>query len=234
MRHLVIGMGEVGTALYQVLLSKHDVIGIDKEEEPVLEFDFVHICFPHFKGFIREVKRYKKQYLKKGGVCVIHSTVPVGTSRRCEAVHSPIRGIHPNLKESILTFTKYFGGEGAQEVAWEFGNAGVNCKTFNSPEETEAMKLWDLAGYWMNILFQKDVKRYCDKHGLDFHNCYTEPNLSYNAGYEKLGFPQFKKYVLKDMPGPTGGHCIRQNVPHLKSKLAKFLIKREKELGTNT
>ena len=35
--------------------------------------------------------------------------------------------------------------------------------------------------------------------------------VGYNEGYEKLGEPQFKKYVLEYMPGPTGGHCVNPN-----------------------
>ncbi len=227
MRHLVAGLGEVGGALYQVLMSKYETLGVDKGESVPGKFDFIHICFPYFKGFVGEVKRYKKKY---GGICVIHSTVPVGTSRKCGATHSPIRGIHPHLKDSILTFTKYFGGEGATEAAWQFENIGIKCKVFNSPEETEMAKLVDLLGYGWNIMLQKEIKRLCDEYGLGFENVYKTYSIDYNKGYEELGYPEFKKYLLKDMPGKIGGHCIMQNMPHLKSEFAKYLIKKNDNL----
>jgi len=228
MKHLIIGSkGEVGSALYQVLMYKHDISGIDKGEKVSGKFDFIHICFPYFRGFVGAVKKYKKKY---GGVCVIHSTVPVGTSRKCGAVHSPIRGIHPHLKDSILIFKKYFGGEQSREAAQQFQEAGVTCQRFNSPEETELAKLTDLLGYGWNIILQKEIKRLCDIYGADFDNVYTEANMSYNAGYEKLGYPEFKKYILKHMPGEVGGHCIKENIPHIKSKFAKFFTKINKEL----
>ena len=117
MKHLVIGLGEVGSSLLHVLSRKLDATGIDNGNVLHERFDAVHICFPYSKKFLGAVKNYKEQYLRKGGVCVIHSTVPIGTSRACGALHSPIRGIHPHLEKGILTFTKYIGGKNAETMA---------------------------------------------------------------------------------------------------------------------
>ena len=113
--NLVIGMGQIGSAIHKILSEKHEVEGIDIKDCTVPKhekYDFVHICFPckDQTEFVEAVKKYKQRYLAPDGVCIIHATVPVGTSRLCNAVNSPCRGIHPDLVEGIKTFPKFFGG----------------------------------------------------------------------------------------------------------------------------
>ena len=94
----IIGNGEIGKSLYNVIggaiVGKNSLRG---------KFDIIHICFPFSKEFILEVKRYQKLYRPK--YTIIHSTVPLGVSRQCKAIHSPCLGVHPYLEESLKTFT---------------------------------------------------------------------------------------------------------------------------------
>lgn len=205
-KHLVIGMGEIGTGLAEVLRCG----GIDKNDE-VPKADIIHVCFPYSDQFVELVQKYKHD--TGANLIVIHSTVPVGTTSKCgkEAVHSPVRGKHPHLAEGIKTFVKFFGGERAEEIATHFSTLGIETVTTEKPENTEAMKLWDTEIYREAILLNKRIHQYCEEHEIDFDIVYTLANKTYNEGYSKLGHPEFTKYVLKYVEGPIGGHCLEPN-----------------------
>lgn len=209
MPSLVIGRGEVGRAIYSILSDVYDVQAIDKGESSNDTFDILHICFPFSKTFIEDVKKYEKKYKPK--YTIVHSTVPVGTCAQTQAIHSPIRGLHPFLEEGIRTFVKFLGGERASEVADYFRRAGLRVCLFDRAETTEALKLYDTEYYRACIEFAHRVKRFCDKNGLNFHEVYTLPNQTYNEGYTKLGHPEYVRPVLQPIMTPIGGHCVEQN-----------------------
>lgn len=222
MKHLVIGLGEVGTALQSILKCEGWDVKTDAGKV-VPQCDILHICFPFVvsKDFYLDVNLYKTITLAK--YVVIHSTVPVGTSSNLGAIHSPIRGVHPHLENSIRTFVKYFGGENAHVIATEFRKFGINCETTEKPETTELMKLVDTSTYGVNILLQKEVKRLCDEYSVPFETVYKDANFTYNRGYNKLKMPQFQKYILEHREGPIGGHCIMQNAELLDTWINRLL-----------
>lgn len=215
MKTLIIGAGEVGRSLYGVL-AKYDVgydvslFDLEAGYTPELEDpEIIHICFPYSDKFIDHVRAYQDQYKPK--YTVIHSTVPVGTSRMCNALHSPIRGLHPNLESGIRTFHKFIGGEDNSKVADYFRRAGLKVVLCDKQETTEAMKLFDTEYYRACIEFAHRVKKYCDEHNLNFHEVYTLGNQTYNEGYTKLDHPEFARPVLQPIKGPIGGHCVIPN-----------------------
>lgn len=230
MAHLVIGsQGQVGSALIEVLSEKYEVDGIDYLSDRLYkQYDVVHICFPYHEKFEETVRVYLDIYLVPEGLVIIHSTVPVGTSAKLNAVHSPIRGVHPHLAEGIRRFDKYFGGARAEEAAWLFTYLGPCLVTYNSGD-TEAMKLWDTTYYGWNIVFEKAVKAYCDEHGLNFDIVYTRANRSYNEGYADLGMEHVRRPVLKDYPGKIGGHCVIPNAKLLGGEIAEFILDKNEE-----
>lgn len=207
MKNLVIGLGEVGGAVTEVLQCE----GIDKDVHNIPQAEVIHVCFPYSESFIQTVQKYREH--TQAQLVVIHSTVPVGTCTQigADVVHSPIRGKHPKLAESIRTFVKFFGGSRAKDAAQIFSDKGVQAQITDRSENTEALKLWDTEIYREAILLNKKIHQYCVENGLDFDIVYTQANATYNEGYSKLGFPQFTKYVLKYMDGPIGGHCVDPN-----------------------
>ena len=217
MKTLIVGSdGEVGRALMEVL-KVYRPSGIDNRyphyysEQP----DIMHVCFPYSEKFIDEVKTYQEKYKPK--YTIIHSTVPMGTSRKCTALHSPIRGIHPQLADGIKQFVKFIGGEEASEVADYFRKANLRVMLFDKSETTEAMKLWDTQYYLECIRFAQRVKRYCDKHGLNYSDVYRLPNRDYNESYTILGHPEFVRPILEPiMTDKIGGHCLSPNEELLK------------------
>lgn len=224
MKHLVIGRGQVGSALIEVLSERYVVKSIDINERLKAKFEVVHICIPYNQGFDASVRSYLAKYLAPLGLVIIHSSVAVSTSRSFYAVHSPIRGVHPNLAEGIRTFTKFFGGWRAEEAAKIFRKLGIKCVTTRDSADTEALKLWDTTYYGWNIVFEKAVKAYCDEHGLDFNVVYTQANRSYNKGYAELGMGNVQRPVLEHRGGPIGGHCVIPNAKILGGEIADFIL----------
>lgn len=226
MKTLIIGAGEIGTALFFVLNEQSfDLEILDEGENLYGTFDIIHICFPYSDKFISEVEQYQKTYKPK--YTVIHSTVPIGTSRQLKALHSPVVGKHPNLKESLLTFTKFIGGDYADVISTYFSKAGMKCYITDDPESTELLKLMSTLFFGLMVEFTKETKRQCKKHDVPFE-LFTLWNMSYNAGYEKLGCPEFKKPLLIPNMNTIGGHCVLHNTNLIDSVFADFVGKLNK------
>ena len=221
MNALIIGAGEIGTALSKVL----NINVVDKHIEENGKYGpgiggILHICFPPSDEFVSEVKRYQKMYEPK--YTIIHSTVPVGTSRKCNAMHSPVRGMHPNLESGLRTFTKFIGGEQASEVADHFRRAGMKVYLFDKPETTELMKIQSTTFYLACIEYVKETKRLCEKYDAPFE-AWTLWTETYNDGFTKLGHPEYTRPNLVPIMKEPGGHCVLQNIELLESEFTKFL-----------
>lgn len=229
MRSLIIGKGQIGTALGEVLkdynpvfldfqLDLHIATAEFVAKDPI---DIMHICFTYSDKFVQSVKNYQKVFKPKH--TVIHATVPVGTSRKCGAVHSPVTGIHPHLESGIRTFTKFLAGEGASEVADYFRRAGLKVYICDDPETTELGKLSQTTFYALMVEYVKDLKRQCKKLGVPFSEAYTLFSQNYNQGYEKLGYPEFKMPLLVPIMTEQGGHCTIPNCDLWTTDFTKFV-----------
>ena len=207
---LIIGAGEVGSSLRRVLEPYYNVEVVDKEPIDIAEHpEIIHIFFPYSDNFVEEVRGYQEKY--KPQYTVIHSSVPIGTSRKCGSIFSAIVGKHPNLTESLTTFTKFLAGENASMVANYFRRAGMKVYLYDKQEALELAKISQTTFYSLMIEYIKDLKRRCDDKGLSFSEVYTLPSLDYNRGYEELGNPEFKMPLLVPIQTKQGGHCTRNN-----------------------
>lgn len=214
-RELIIGAGEIGQSLHRVFAMGNDPLYIrDVDSRLEGQFDVLHIAYPYSDRFADITQMYREQY--RASLVIIHSTVKPGTTRQLGkgAVHSPVMGRHPHLDDGIQTFVKFIGAverADAEKTESILDTAGINTRIFDSPEETELAKILCTTYYGWNIVFEKEVHRICEEHGVNFDNVYTAWNHAYNAGYAKLGEPQFVRPILKHMPGRSGGHCILNN-----------------------
>jgi len=222
LKTLIIGNGEVGKALYNILSKYYATLITDKEILSDKDIEIIHIAFPYSKHFIKDVKEYQRIYKPK--YTVIHSTVPVGTSRQCNAIHSPVKGIHPYLEKSIKTFTKFLGGSQAGEVADYFRRAEINVYITDKQESTELIKIDSTNWYGVCIEKTKETKELCDRYDVPFE-LFTLWTKDYNEGYERLGFSQYKRPLLIPIMKTLGGHCIRQNAKLIKTRFAKLINK---------
>jgi len=218
MKHLIVGLGQIGIPIRNILSDVFDVEACDdaRRVKPLSkEFDAVHICFAHkedeAEDFISWVEDYKRRFLKEDGITIIHSTVSIGISRKLDAVHSPIRGMHPHLEEGIRKFTKFFSGKNASRAAEYFRRAGLKVHTFNDQEVTELGKLSETTFYALMIEYIKELKRDCDEAGLSFSEVYTLQAMGYNEGWKALNHSEYSMPLLTPIMEKQGGHCTRHN-----------------------
>lgn len=229
-RHLVIGEGEVGRALVEVLSTEplRYIVrsrDLDPPAEPIVT-DVLHIAYPYLgDGFVQTVRDYAIQHA--ADLVIIHSTVPPGTSSRAGAVHSPVTGRHPNLALGIRTFVKYFGGLRAREAAAIFAALGVRTATTERATTTELGKLMATLQFGMAVALQRETYALAALTGADPDVAYRGFNELYNDGYADLDEP-FRLPIIEPMPGPIGGHCVIPNAHLLAralgSPLASALI----------
>lgn len=213
-RNLIIGLGEVGTAIRKVFGNAETRYYDNKQDkfpQNISDIEYMHICFPYSKTFIDDVQTYQATFHPK--YTIIHSSVPVGTTVQVhtKTVHAPIRGLHPDLEKGIRTFAMFIGGGYGSEVADYFRRAGLKIILVDNSEATEAGKLFDTEYYKVCIEFAKRVKEYCNEYELNFHEVYTLFNDTYNKGYLSLHRPEFVRPVLQPIMTPIGGHCVENN-----------------------
>lgn len=226
MKHLVIGLGEVGRAIKGIFncpgIDTNTQIAQDPSSD--FAFDVMHVCFPYSETFQQSVNDYKERFQPK--YIVVHSTVPIGTCEELKVNHSPIRGKHPHLFESVKTFKKFIGGPNSVTLGEEFQKYGVAAFCVSLARDTEAMKLWDTTQYGVMIMLEKEIHEFCQKNNLDFDTVYTQANITYNKGYEKMGLLNVRRPVLQHMDGVIGGHCVVENCKLLDSKIAKEILEK--------
>jgi len=230
----ILGHGETGQALEKII-KKHQPVFYRTRKEDNLKgrpIVFLHITIPYSKTFVKTVVDTIKEL--QPYLCFIESTVEVGTTRKisektdCLLVHSPIRGIHPDLYKGIKTFVKLVGGidkESAEQAAIYYKKLGL--KTFHciGPETTELGKILSTTYYAWNIVFQKEAFRLCQKFEVDPSIAYDLFNLTYNAGYTELGMKHVVRPILRQVEGPIGGHCMIPNCQMLEKRLGNVLTR---------
>lgn len=242
MKVLIIGLGHVGSAIYELVKEKHEVdyIEIDKQQTEI-EPDVMHICMNYSDKFEEQAIGYMKRFNPK--LTIMDSTVRVGTTRRIyEATglpiaHSPVVG---NEKDGMLwcirdRYTKYVAApklEFSKMAKDYYEGLGLKVKVFSRPESTELAKLCETTYYALMIAWFQEVNRMCEKVGAELDEVSEfVGRVTKESGYQHLR-PVF-------YPGIVGGHCL---MPNLKIMMldfdSKFLgaiaesnERRKKELG---
>jgi len=225
---LVLGLGEIGTALFSVLKEEKGsfhVYGLDVEkskmqalnqEEAKLptRIDTMHVCLPCKEpdAFVDIVCGYAERF--NPNLVIINSTVPPGTTMkvqqrcRCLVAHSPVRGVHKNpehMKWEIRRWRKYVGGANskATEAARKhFEKAHLRVKALNSCNETELAKLFETTyRAWMIACFQ-EMHRITRNIGADFDDV-----VDFLEDTHRIRLDRPIMY-----PGFIGGHCLMPNI----------------------
>lgn len=207
---MVVGLGEIGKPLLEVISKHHKTVGVDVAPplEPPGDIDVMHVCYPFkINDFIGQTARYIKQYNPK--LTVIHSTVAVGTTRAvaeqtgATVVNSPVRGKHTRMAADLLRYDKFVGGldaASAERAARHFESVGMKTRVLSSCEATELAKLTETTYFGVIIAWAQEVERYCDQFGLNYDEVVSI--------YEEVPFFPPVKYF----PGVIGGHCVMSNI----------------------
>ena len=210
---LVIGLGEVGRPLLAVLQRVHRAEGIDLPPRDVhSRVDLMHVCYPaEVDDFVGMTAAYAQRYRPE--IVVIHSTVPVGTTRAVQSsvsipvVHSPVRGKHARMEEELLHYTKFVGASDpgvATRVESYFQQAGMRTRRLASTEASELAKLTETTYLGLLIAFAQDVDRMARDTGVSYDEV-----VSF---YDEIGYLP----PVRCFPGVIGGHCVMPNIALLK------------------
>ena len=221
----ILGYGEIGKAVGE-FYEKFYIKDLKEDNFPD-KIDILHVCFGMSDSFVMDVVNVAKKH--NVGLVIIHSTVPVGTTRAiCGfhkfTVHSPCSGVHPHLHEGLRTFTKFIGANDAvsgSTTAKHFKKLGMNTKVFYKSETTELMKLLDTTYYGLIIAYHAYANEFCQDLELNFDNVMTEWNKSYNKGYKKLKKSNVIRPILYPLDGKIGGHCVINNAKLLKQQFGE-------------
>jgi len=213
----ILGYGEVGQAVAK--FYKNPKIKDLKRDDELKRVDILHICISYSNNFVKIVKKEIKKI--KPRLTIIHSTIAPGTTKKIGGmvVHSPIRGIHPNLYKGIKTFVKYIGADNkkAGKLAKKhLESLGIKTKVFQPSIVTELGKLFSTSYYGLCIAWHGEMKKMCEKAGIDFEKTVTDFNKTYNQGYSKLGKKNVVRPVLYPPGGGIKGHCLIPNAEILK------------------
>jgi UDP-N-acetyl-D-mannosaminuronate dehydrogenase len=210
---LVIGLGEIGRPLLELISRRYAAIGIDIEPSPLNgACHIVHICYPfQIDDFIGETVRYMQRF--QPALTIINSSVPPGTTRAvyratgAPLVYSPVRGKHARMAQDLLAYTKFVGGllplwsDGA---AQHFASLGMRTHILPSPEAAELAKLAETTYFALLVAWAQEVERYCDVLSLDYDTVVPM--------FEEIGYLPPVRYL----PGVIGGHCLMPNIKLLK------------------
>jgi hypothetical protein len=223
----ILGYGEIGQTIHKLYdnntNSKSFQVFIKdlNKDDGFVDLDILNVSIPYNDSFdfLKAVKDVIQT--SKTKLAIIHSTVAVGTIRKLKElvpqtaiVHSPCRGVHPNLYEGIMTFPKFVGAPLIEDaaIAVEHLNS-LNVKTIlcDNSETTELAKLLDTSYYGICIAYHGEAKKACEKFGANFDQVMTTYNQTYNEGYTTLGKSNVVRPVLSAPAGGIGGHCVVEN-----------------------
>jgi len=215
----ILGYGEIGKAV-QKLYGLHQVFIRDLDRDDGIEdCRYLHVCIPYSKNFINQVSEVIEA--NNPNYVIIHSTVRPTTTEKivertsAKVVHSPVRGVHPELLEGLLTFEKFVGADfDCEEVIEHLNSLGLKTKLVSS-RTSELAKLLSTTYYGLCIAWHGEMQNMCDELNVDFEEVTTDWNKGYNEGYLKLDMGHVVRPVLYP-PTKIGGHCVLENTEILK------------------
>ena len=204
---LVVGLGEVGRPLLEILREAYDATGRDIEDRPCDGVQVLHLCFPFSPDFVSAASRYVSLY--EPGVVVVNSTVVPGTTREIQektgvpAVYSPVRGKHARMTDELRRYRKFVAGTSAQAVALvedHFTAVGMTTQRVSSPEGLELAKLLETTYFGVLVAWAQEMDRFAEAVGADY--------------WETTGFLEEIDFFppVAFQPGYIGGHCVMPNL----------------------
>jgi UDP-N-acetyl-D-mannosaminuronate dehydrogenase len=232
-----LGLGEIGTAVKQM----YNFINCEKTIKELQwnhgiwdNLDVLNVCIPYSEKFVEIVVH---EILETNcELTIIHSTVAVGTTRKIKemigdkyVVHSPVRGVHPNLYEGLLTFTKFVGSPDDIGDALAIKHMSklpyTDIKFVESSETSELGKLVSTSYYGLCIAWHGEVQKMCEQFDVPFHEVMNAFNITYNEGYKKLGKEHVVRPTLTPPIDGIGGHCIIPNAELLDEQVDSPALK---------
>ena len=222
MTDIILGMGEVGETLFDLLVDrKFDCIGIDlddskcknyTENEIIENPQYLHVCLPGELEKFTDIVIEWINKIKNIQVVVIHSTVKPGTTKTIQErssipiLFSPVRGVHRRFLDDIKKYTKFISFDNAEinsEIKKDLENRFEKVDWMSTTKTAELAKiLVDTTYYGWLINYAQITKMICEKENVDFDEMWKFADEI----HENLGNRP------KMFPGIIGGHCVIPNL----------------------
>jgi UDP-N-acetyl-D-mannosaminuronate dehydrogenase len=213
---VVVGLGEVGRPLFQILSRTFDCVGIDIDPVAVdAPVSVMHICYPFpVPNFCQITADYIRMFAP--ALTIIHATVPPGTTREIESLvddspvaFSPVRGKHVRMEQDMMRYRKFVAAptESALRAAQEhLSEAGFSTAIMPTPEVAELAKLLETTYLGVLIAWAQEMERLAVQYEGSFSDV--------NAFLEEIDF--LPSHIF---PGVIGGHCVLPNIDLLRSRV---------------
>jgi UDP-N-acetyl-D-mannosaminuronate dehydrogenase len=204
---LVIGLGEVGGPLLEVLQGAHQAAGRDIEDRAFHGVQILHLCFPFGPEFISAAVGYAELY--QPDVIVVNSTVIPGTTGMIQdktgipAVYSPVRGKHARMAEEVRRYRKFVAGTSEAALALvesHFAAASMSTQRMSPIEALELAKLLETSYFGILVAWAQEMDRFAASVDADYWEMVQF--------FEEVGF--FPPVSFE--PGYIGGHCVMPNL----------------------
>jgi UDP-N-acetyl-D-mannosaminuronate dehydrogenase len=207
---LIVGLGEVGGALAEVLERTGPVLKHDLEprifSDPV---EVMHLCVPFTRQdrFEEIALAYIERF--KPALTIVNSTVIPGTTRAIARrsgrpiAYSPVRGKHVRMVLDLLRYKKFVAAcdpDTARRTEEHFRQAAIKTECMDQPETLELAKLAETTYFGVLIAFAQDLNRYAAEAGADYEQAVRF--------FEEVDFLPRTRYY----PGFIGGHCVIPNI----------------------
>ena len=222
MTDIILGMGEVGETLFDLLVDrKFDCIGIDlddskcknyTENEIIENPQYLHVCLPGELEKFTDIVIEWINKIKNIQVVVIHSTVKPGTTKSIQErssmpiLFSPVRGVHRRFLDDIKKYTKFISFDNTEinsEIKKDLENRFEKVEWMSTTKTAELAKiLVDTTYYGWLINYAQITKMICKKENIDFDEMWKFADEI----HENLGNRP------KMFPGIIGGHCVIPNL----------------------
>ena len=222
MTDIILGMGEVGETLFDLLVDrKFDCVGIDldgskcknyTENEIIKNPQYLHVCLPGELEKFADIVIEWINKIKNIQVVVIHSTVKPGTTKTIQKrssipiLFSPVRGVHKRFLDDIKKYTKFISFDGAEinlKMKKDLESRFRKVDWMSTTKTAELAKiLVDTTYYGWLINYAQITKMICEKENVDCDEMWKFADEI----HENLGNRP------KMFPGIIGGHCVIPNL----------------------
>ena len=222
MTDIILGMGEVGETLFDLLVDrKFDCVGIDLEDSKCKNYtenkiienpQYLHVCLPGELEKFTDIVIEWINKIKNIQVVVIHSTVKPGTTKSIQErssipiLFSPVRGVHRRFLDDIKKYTKFISFDNKEinsEIKKDLENRFEKVEWMSTTKTAELAKiLVDTTYYGWLINYAQITKMICEKENVDFDEMWKFADEI----HENLGNRP------KMFPGIIGGHCVIPNL----------------------
>jgi hypothetical protein len=215
MQAVLIGYGEIGGGMFEVLSPYHQIFihdpakGYDYHASKAqAQIDLLLVALPWSDEFNDLIALQQK--IIEPRASLIFSTVPIGTCQKLKASHFPIEARHPKIARDVILNRSHFLGGYNQTVIDFLDQAELSFSVFKNPAWTEFLKLRSTAVYGVNLEFARYCAGVAQEIGLDWDQVKL-----YDQAYNQLninrGTPEFVRPVLNPPQGRIGGHCVVPN-----------------------